>query len=83
LAVRNRRSGDHFAPAGRGGRKKLQDYFVDRKIARGRRDSVPIVVDGADRIVWVAGYEIDEAFRVTDGSQGVVILTFKAVGGSA
>jgi tRNA(Ile)-lysidine synthase len=83
LAVRNRRPGDRFRPAGLGGRKKLQDYFVDRKIARGRRDSVPIVVDDADRIVWVAGYGIDEAFRVTDGSQGVVILTFKAVGGSA
>jgi len=56
---------------------------VDRKVARGRRDSVPLVVDDADRIVWVAGHGIDEAFRVTDGSQGVVILTFKAVGGSA
>ena len=83
LAVRNRRPGDRFSPAGLGGRKKLQDYFVDRKVPRGLRDFVPIVVDGADRIVWVAGYEIDEAFRVTDGSQGVLILMFKAVGGSA
>jgi tRNA(Ile)-lysidine synthase len=83
LAVRNRRPGDRFRPVGLGGRKKLQDYFVDRKIPRDRRDAVPIVVDAADRIVWVAGYEIDETFRVTDGSQGVLILTFKAVGGSA
>jgi tRNA(Ile)-lysidine synthase len=83
LAVRNRRPGDRFRPAGLGGQKKLQDYFVDRKVARGCRDSVPLVVDDADRIVWVAGHGIDEAFRVTDGSQGVVILTFKAVGGSA
>jgi tRNA(Ile)-lysidine synthase len=83
LAVRNRRPGDRFHPAGLRGRKKLQDYFVDRKVARGRRDSVPLVVDDADRIVWVAGHGIDQAFRVTDGSQGVVILTFKAVGGSA
>jgi tRNA(Ile)-lysidine synthase len=83
LAVRNRRPGDRFRPVGLAGRKKLQDYFVDRKIPRARRDAVPIVVDDADRIVWVAGYGIDEAFRVTDGSQGVLILTFKAVGGSA
>ena len=83
LAVRNRRPGDRFRPVGLGGRKKLQDYFVDRKIPRDRRDAVPIVVDGADRIVWVAGYGIDEAFRVTDDSQGVLILTFKAVGGPA
>ncbi|HKB12778.1 MAG TPA: tRNA lysidine(34) synthetase TilS, partial [Vicinamibacterales bacterium] len=83
LAVRNRRPGDRFRPAGLSGRKKLQDYFVDRKIARDRRDTVPIVVDQHDRIVWVAGHEIDEAFRVTDPSQPVLLLKFKAVGGSA
>ena len=68
---------------GVGGRKKLQDYFVDRKVAREQRDRVPLVVDGADRIVWVAGYGIDEAFRVTDPAQGVLILRLKLLGGSA
>jgi tRNA(Ile)-lysidine synthase len=83
LVVRNRRPGDRFRPVGVGGRKKLQDFFVDRKIARERRDAVPIVADENDRIVWVAGYEIDEAFRVTDRSQPVLLLKFKALGGSA
>jgi tRNA(Ile)-lysidine synthase len=82
LAVRNRRPGDKFRPIGVGGRKKLQDYFVDRKVALGSRDHVPLVVDGADRIVWVAGYGIDEAFRVTDPSQSVLLLRLKVVGGS-
>ena len=36
LAVRNRRTGDRFRPIGLGGTKKLQDFFVDRKIARRR-----------------------------------------------
>ena len=36
-----------------------------------------------DRIVWVAGYGIDEAFRVTDPAQAVLILRLKALGGSA
>src|SRR6185295_13031460 len=83
LTVRNRRPGDSFRPVGVGGRKKLQDYFVDRKVALGRRDRVPLVVDGSDRIVWVAGYGIDEAFRVTDASQSVLLLRLKVVGGSA
>jgi len=83
FAVRNRRPGDKFRPVGVGGRKKLQDYFVDRKVALGRRDQVPLVVDGSDRIVWVAGYGIDEAFRVTDASQSVLLLRLKVVGGSA
>jgi tRNA(Ile)-lysidine synthase len=82
LAVRNRRPGDRFRPVGLNGDKKLQDYFVDRKIDRKRRDAVPLVVDATDRIVWVAGYGIDEAFRVTDPAQAVIILKLKALGGS-
>jgi len=83
LAVRNRRPGDRFRPVGLDGQKKLQDYFVDRKVDRKERDNVPLVVDGADRIVWVAGFGIDEAFRVTDRAQEVIILTLKVLGGSA
>ncbi len=83
LAVRNRRPGDRFRPVGLGGQKKLQDFFVDRKVARRERDRVPLVVDGADRVVWVAGYGIDEDFRVTDPMQAVVILRLKLLGGPA
>jgi tRNA(Ile)-lysidine synthase len=84
LAVRNRRPGDRFSPPGlQGGKKKLQDFFVDRKIARQRRDAVPLVVDESDRIVWVAGHEVDERFRVTDPAQAVVILRLKLLGGLA
>ena len=82
LAVRYRRPGDRFRPAGLNGGKKLQDFFVDRKIDRGVRDRVPIVVDDADRIVWVAGHAIDEEFRVTDPAQAVLILRLKGLGGS-
>jgi tRNA(Ile)-lysidine synthase len=84
LAVRNRRPGDRFRPVGLGGRKKLQDFFVDRKVARRNRDLVPLVVDDTDRIVWVAGHGgrgIDEDFRVTDAAQGVLILKLKQLGG--
>jgi tRNA(Ile)-lysidine synthase len=65
------------------GTKKLQDFFVDRKLARQERDAVPLVVDGSDRIVWVAGYGIDEAFRVTDPAQHVLILRLTQVGGGS
>jgi tRNA(Ile)-lysidine synthase len=83
LAVRNRRPGDRFSPPGLLGRKKLQDFFVDRKIARQRRDAVPLIVDGSDHIVWVAGHAIDARFRVTDPAQAVVVLRLKLLGGLA
>jgi len=81
--VRNRRPGDCFRPLGLGGRKKLQDFFVDRKVPREARDRVPIVVDARGRIVWVAGHAIDEAFRVTSPADPVVILRLKLLGGAA
>jgi tRNA(Ile)-lysidine synthase len=82
LSVRSRRRGDRFRPLGLGGGKKLQDFFVDRKVDRRHRDRVPLVVDESDRIVWVAGHAIDEEFRVTDPAQAVLILRLKGLGGS-
>jgi len=79
LAVRNRRPGDRFRPLGLRGRKKLQDYFVDKKVPRDARDQVPLVVDDADRIVWVAGLGIADEFRVTDPAQAVLILRLRQV----
>ena len=74
LAVRNRRPGDRFRPLGAPGGRKLQDFLVDRKVARADRDALPLVVDGRDRIVWVVGQSVAEDFRVTDPSQGVLLL---------
>lgn len=79
LAVRNRRPGDRFRPVGLRGSKKVQDLFVDRKVSRVTRDTVPLVVDESDRIVWVAGHGIDEAFEITDPSQAVLVLRLTRV----
>jgi tRNA(Ile)-lysidine synthase len=68
LKVRHRQNGDFFYPHGFGNRKKLQNYFVDEKIPRDERDSVPIIVSGND-IVWIAGYRTDERFKVTEKTE--------------
>ena len=77
LEVRNWRPGDRFRPLGMAGTRKLQDFFVDRKVPRARRAQIPIVVDPADRVVWVAGHAIAEDFRVTPATSDVVILKLK------
>jgi tRNA(Ile)-lysidine synthase len=71
LKVRHRKNGDFFYPRGFGGRKKLQDYFVDEKISRDERDSIPLIVSGND-IVWIAGYRADERFRITEKTEKVL-----------
>lgn len=45
--VRARRPGDRIRPRGLGGTKKLQDYYVDRKVPRRSRDAAPVIASGA------------------------------------
>jgi tRNA(Ile)-lysidine synthetase-like protein len=80
LVVRSRRAGDSLRPFGMRGRKKLQDVLVDRKVPRAQRDRVPIVCDGRDRILWVAGQVTCEDGRITDSTQAVVILKLSRLG---
>jgi tRNA(Ile)-lysidine synthase len=80
--VRSRRPGDRFQPPGLGGRsKKLQDYLVDRKVARAERDLLPLVVDGDDRIVWIVGHAVSEDFRAGAPSNAVISLKARHLGG--
>jgi len=76
LVVRPRAPGDYFHPSGFGKRKKLQDYFVDEKIPRDMRDTVPLLVSG-DSIAWVAGYRSDERFRVDKETKRVLQCEIK------
>jgi tRNA(Ile)-lysidine synthase len=49
--VRGRRAGDRIAPRGMAGHKKLQDYYVDRKVPRRERDAAPVIACGAE-VLW-------------------------------
>jgi tRNA(Ile)-lysidine synthase len=74
FTVRNRRDGDRFQPLGLQHEKKLKDVLIDRKIAARVRDRIPLLVwNGA--IVWVAGVEISEKFKVTGGEGDLYEVT--------
>ncbi len=81
LTVRSWRPGDTFRPLGLGGHKKLQDFFVDRKVAREQRSTVPIVTDSRLGIVWVVGHAVADDFRVTERTRGVILLKARQLGG--
>jgi tRNA(Ile)-lysidine synthase len=79
LVVRSRQPGDRIRPTGLGGRKKLQDVLVDRKVRRIDRDRIPVVTDEEGRMVWVAGHVLDEGFKVTDHTKAVIILRLRRI----
>jgi tRNA(Ile)-lysidine synthase len=71
FTVRTRRPGDRFQPLGLAHPKKLKDFLIDRKIARDCRDRLPLLLWNGE-IVWIAGVEISERFKVTCPVRGTL-----------
>jgi tRNA(Ile)-lysidine synthase len=72
LIVRLPQPGDRFRPLG-GGTIKLQDFFVNLKVPRAQREQIPLVCLG-EKIIWVSGYRIAEAFKITHNSKTILRL---------
>lgn len=73
LTLRTRRDGDVFTPLGMTGTRKLQDYFVDRRVPRPDRDRVPIV-EAAGGIAWVVGHAPGAKFAITEATKRYVAI---------
>lgn len=69
IQLRSRRSGDYFIA--HGGRRKLKKYFIDEKILKERRQQVLLLADGS-HILWVVGYRISEACKVTEHTKTIL-----------
>ena len=74
FTVRNRRDGDRFHPLGAPGSKKLKDFLIDRKIPAEQRDRLPLLVWNGE-IVWIAGVEVSERFKVKDNGGDLYVAT--------
>jgi len=64
LIVRNVHPGDRFTPLGMTGTQKLKKFFINNKVSRAERSKCPVVLSRG-RIIWVAGYRIDDFVKVT------------------
>ncbi|MBK5246419.1 MAG: tRNA lysidine(34) synthetase TilS, partial [Peptostreptococcaceae bacterium] len=57
LILRTRQSGDYIVLKGVGGRKKIQDAFVDMKIKKEFRDKIPMLCRD-NEVMWILGDDI-------------------------
>jgi len=74
LTVRTFQPGDRLQPDGMRGSKKLQDLFVDAKLTRESRSTMPLVVRG-EEILWVVGMRRCRGYRSTRKGRKVVRLS--------
>ena len=73
LRLRRWQQGDWFIPFGMKGRKKLSDFFVDKKFSTSEKEQLWLLTSGDD-IVWVVGHRVDARYAVTDKTKKVKIF---------
>lgn len=75
LTLRRWQEGDWFIPFGMKGRKKVSDYFTDRKFSLLQKEQAWLLCSGQE-ILWVVGERSDERFRVRPETKTIWIAHF-------
>ena len=73
LVLRKWRSGDWFIPFGMKGRKKLSDYFTDRKFSLKDKEDAWLLASGDD-IVWIVGERNDDRFKISENTKQIISI---------
>jgi len=76
--VRARKDGDYFIPLGMKGKQKLSDFYIDKKISLMEKSSVPVVLSGM-QVVWVAGWRLDNRFKIQKGCKNVFLIKLETI----
>lgn len=75
LQIRNRKPGDRIHVLGLNGSKKVQDMFVDEKIAPSERELYPLLCDGEGRLLWIPGIRRSNHALTSDSSKGMLFIS--------
>lgn len=75
LYLRRWKAGDWFIPFGMKGKKKISDYFSDRKFNLFQKQQIWLLCSGDD-IIWLVGERADNRFRVSESTKTVLIAIF-------
>ena len=73
LIVRKWQAGDKFTPLGMKGKKNVSDYLTDRKFTLFQKEHQYVACQG-DKIVWLIGERIDNAYRIDTDSKRALIV---------
>ena len=75
LVIRSVRDDDSFLPLGMKGNKKVMKFLKDKKLSLiNRKQSLVICND--DEIIWVAGHQLSEKYKIKENSVKIVKLNF-------
>lgn len=72
LSIRKPKKGDVFQPLGMKGKKKISKYLKDKKFSLYEKESIYLLVDAKDEILWVIGFQIDERFKINEHTTKII-----------
>ncbi|MBF0509688.1 MAG: tRNA lysidine(34) synthetase TilS [Deltaproteobacteria bacterium] len=75
LEVRNFRPGDRISPMGMGGTVKLKKLFIDLKVPRDDRKSLPLLAYGGE-ILWVPGLRVSDRIKMTSNTTNFIVSRY-------
>jgi tRNA(Ile)-lysidine synthase len=74
LIIRTWKKGDRFKPFGLQGKsKKLQDFFVDKKIPRFQRNMIPLIL-GNNEILWIVGLARSDIAKIDENTKNILSI---------
>ncbi|MFN0189426.1 MAG: tRNA lysidine(34) synthetase TilS [Bacteroidia bacterium] len=76
LEVRTWKIGDSFYPLGMNQKKKLSDYFIDKKMSINQKNKKLLLMNGED-IVWILGDRLDHRYRITTTTTSVLKMKWE------
>lgn len=76
LVIRRWQQGDVFFPLGMKGKKKLSDFFIDKKLSLYQKENTWLLTSG-DKIVWIIGLRPDDRFKITTKTKKVYRIEFQ------
>lgn len=71
LRVRTFLAGDRFVPSGMQDQRKIKDFFIDQKLEKEARNSLPILLAG-DQVLWLVGLRRSGRAEVTSESREIL-----------
>ena len=74
LTLRKWQQGDWFIPFGMKGKKKVSDFFTDKKFTLFEKEDTWLLCSGED-IIWIVGHRADDRFKITDQTTDVLKIT--------
>ena len=75
LVLRHWQEGDWFVPFGMKGKKKISDYFSDKKFSLFDKEKTWLLCSGQD-VIWIVGERTDNRYRIEKTTKKVLKLKF-------